>query len=127
MRRNPERVTRQIKKVEEIYVPELPYELHYLWIWFQEVSLGLSISGFGYPTITWEGLRAWKDLMNISKLEHWECLTLIQLASLRAGILTQQSKTGKNTADKDNRASDRIARQDSPRQIQPPRRLPVKR
>lgn len=127
MRRNPDRVAKQTKRIEEEYIPELPFEFHYLWKWFQEISLGLSISGFGFPTITWEGLRAWKETMAISKLEHWEALTLIQLASLRAGILSQQSKSGKNNADSDNRASDRIARQGAPRQIQPPRRLPVKR
>lgn len=67
-----------------------PFELEYLWAYFQELSFGLSATGFGPPSITWEALRAWQDLTGVGPLDPWEARTLVQLGMLRASVQAEK-------------------------------------
>lgn len=91
-------------------MPEFPWEMNYLWTWFKEISMGLTISGFGYPTITWETLESWCRLTR-RDLERWEVVTLVQLGALRAGA---HGKKGASKTAEDDRNSDAAARNRAP-------------
>jgi hypothetical protein len=73
--------------------PEFPDVLDYLWAWFQEISLGLSPSGFAPPVLTWEALRTWQVIMDVGTIEPWEARTLVQLGMLRASVLSEKSNS----------------------------------
>jgi hypothetical protein len=72
---------------------EFPSVLDYLWGWFQEISLGLSPTGFAPPVVTWEAVRAWQALMDIGPIEPWEVRTLVQLGMVRASVLSEKTET----------------------------------
>jgi hypothetical protein len=68
--------------------------LHYLWGWFVEITHGLDTGGFGPASITWQGLKAWSDLMQ-QAIEPWEAMTLVRLGMLRASIASEKANDGK--------------------------------
>jgi hypothetical protein len=68
---------------------EPPLEVMYLWEYFARHSMGLAINGMAPATVTWEGLRAWCELMGI-ELEPWEAMALVELGSLRARIESEK-------------------------------------
>jgi hypothetical protein len=69
--------------------PPFPSELSYLWSWYCQHSMGLAANGMSFPSVTWEGVAAWSDLMLVS-LEPWEVLTMIRLGNLRANIESEK-------------------------------------
>lgn len=75
--------------------PEFPDVLDYLWAWFQEISLGLSPTGFAPPVVTWEALQTWQIIMDVGPLEPWEARTLVQLGMLRASVLSEKDSETK--------------------------------
>ena len=51
---------------EQLEPKELPYELHYLWSWFNDLSSSRGYAEFGPLPLTYQELRAWADMtMNI--------------------------------------------------------------
>jgi hypothetical protein len=76
--------------------PEFPALLGYLWGWFQELSLGLAPTGFGPAVVTWEALRAWREIMGID-LQAWEARALVALGMLRASIAAEKSEVERTT------------------------------
>jgi len=69
--------------------PPFPSELGYLWSWYCQHSMGLTITGMAPAVVTWEGLASWCDLMGVD-LEPWEALTMIRLGHLRANIESEK-------------------------------------
>jgi hypothetical protein len=65
--------------------PPFPEVLGYLWLWFSQHSMGLAATGMSYPVITWEGLWAWSQLLQI-ELEPWEVDLMMQLSCIRANV-----------------------------------------
>lgn len=72
--------------------PPFPDELDYLWAWFDEISLGIAITGMAPPVVTWVDLIAWQTTTGIITLEGWEARTLVMLGALRAGISAEKTK-----------------------------------
>ena len=68
--------------------------LAYLWEYFNEISMGMSMNGMSYPTISWKCLAAWRELMRID-LEPWEWRALLKLGGLRATVLSVDQSKGK--------------------------------
>lgn len=98
----------QLPALVTVSGPEFPDAIEYLWRWFQEISLGLPVSGFGPPVVTWEALRAWQDLAGVGRIEPWEARALVQLGMLRAAILAEKSNA-ENRQQQQARASPSIA------------------
>jgi hypothetical protein len=69
--------------------PAMPDLLRYLWDWFCEVSLGLSISGMAPPVVTWEGLLAWSRLRRLD-LEPWEAGAIVTMGTIRASVYSEK-------------------------------------
>lgn len=69
--------------------PPFPEGLGYLWTWFNEVCAGLAVTGMGPSVLTWEGLDAWRRLMQI-RLDPWEASCLVNLGLLRASIQSEK-------------------------------------
>lgn len=44
-----------------------------------------------YPTVTWEGLRAWRELVGVD-LDPWEVDTMVTLGVLQANIMNEKSR-----------------------------------
>jgi hypothetical protein len=97
--------------------PPFPTELQYLWSWFTEHCLGLQASGMAMPHVTWEGLSAWCELMDIA-LVPWEARAMVRLGNVRAAELskpTQTIETSINGADRPHSAGGKKRRGDHPR------------
>jgi hypothetical protein len=86
--------------------PPFPDELHYLWSAFQDISSGLSSSGFGPPMVTWEALSAWQHLVRFGEIEPWEATALVQLGMARA-VIASEEKPKAPTSDHRSRGSSR--------------------
>lgn len=84
----------------EAEAPECPVALIYLWNWFGEISLGLSVNGMSVPTVTWESLVSWCVLRNVA-IERWESLALVRLGQLRASVLSQKAAKSNPSGGKD--------------------------
>jgi hypothetical protein len=56
-----------------------PAELQYLWVWFSAHCWGLQSTGMAIPTVTWQGLAAWCELMDIA-LAPWEASAMVRLS-----------------------------------------------
>lgn len=67
----------------------------YLWDYFLEFSMGFPGGGFSVPSATWETLAAWVTMMQIA-LDAWEAKALLRLSVMRANILGEVKKTGKD-------------------------------
>jgi hypothetical protein len=65
--------------------PPFPEALGYLWLWFSQHSMGLAAGGMSHPVITWEGLQAWSQLLQI-ELEPWEVDLMVNLSCIRANV-----------------------------------------
>lgn len=74
--------------------PEIPEPLVYLWVLFNELSMGLSINGMAPVVVTWEALQAWSRLTSTA-LVPWEVRALVRLGTLRASIQSEEIR--KNT------------------------------
>jgi len=72
--------------------PPFPTELRYLWTWFSEHCFGLQAGGMAVPSVTWEGLAAWCELMDIALLP-WEAQTMVRLGNVRAAELSKPSQS----------------------------------
>jgi hypothetical protein len=93
--------------------PGFPSAVGYLWRWFDQLSMGLAISGMGPSAVTWEGLYAWSLQMRV-ELESWEALALIRIGYVRAVVLSEDPKKARpdgspneNRAARKNHKSDR--------------------
>ena len=42
------------KEVEVVPEKKFPFELEYLWRYFQEISMGIQATGMSVPTISWD-------------------------------------------------------------------------
>jgi hypothetical protein len=58
--------------------PPFPPQLDYLWQYYCQHTLGLSVSGMAPAVVTWEGLRSWCSIMEID-LDPEEALVLVRL------------------------------------------------
>ncbi len=76
--------------------PPFPEPLEYLWQWFEEISMGLPISGMAPPVVSWDSLQAWQRLTVAGPVERWEAYTLVQLGMLRAGIQAEANRNNRN-------------------------------
>ena len=83
------------KKVIVPDAPPFPLALNYLWRYFIEHSMGVSQNGMGPALVTWEGLRAWCELMRIT-LEPWESLALVRLGQCRARVDSEKKPEPKS-------------------------------
>lgn len=83
---------------EQLRGPPLPQALAYLWIYFQEHSMGLSQTGMGPAVVTWESLSGWCALTGITLLP-WEAKAMVRLGVMRATVeaekLSKETKTKK--------------------------------
>lgn len=71
--------------------PPFPTELQYLWMWFSEHSWGLQANGMAVPNVTWEGLAAWCELMDVA-LVPWEARAMVRLGNVRAAALSKSTQ-----------------------------------
>lgn len=95
--------------------PPFPTELQYLWVWFSEHCWGLQITGMAIPNVSWEGLAAWCDLMDIA-LAPWEARAMVQLGNTRAAAMTPKTETGSsNGVNRPHRAGGKKRRGEHPR------------
>lgn len=96
--------------------PPFPTELQYLWAWFSEHCLGLQVNGMVVPHVTWEGIAAWCELMDIA-LAPWEARAMVRLGNVRAAALSKptQSIEAGNGAARPYRAGAKKRRGDHPR------------
>jgi hypothetical protein len=85
---------RELKHLEKNPI-ELPAAVAYLWEYFIEFSMGFPGGGFSIPSATWETLLAWSTMMKVA-LEPWESRTLLELSVMRANILGETKKPGKD-------------------------------
>lgn len=69
--------------------PPFPDEVHYVWEWFVEHTLGLTQNGMGAPVVTWESLHAWQAGGG-PILEYWESLALVRLGVIRANVQAEK-------------------------------------
>jgi hypothetical protein len=75
-------------------LPPFPWLLDYLWDWFCQLSMGLTVSGMAPSVVTWEALESWARQMDV-ELEPREAVLLVELGQLRAQVLTEEKP--KNT------------------------------
>jgi len=57
--------------------------------------MGVSRNGMGPVLVTWEGLRAWCELMRIA-LEPWESLALVRIGQCRAMVDSEKKPESKS-------------------------------
>ncbi len=58
--------------------PPFPPQLDYLWQFYCQHTLGLTVSGMAPAVVTWDGLRAWCAVMDV-KLDPDEALVIVRL------------------------------------------------
>lgn len=73
------------KEVPAAVVPYFPQELDFLWEWYIDISRGLPSNGMAPPLISWDILKAWRDLVDV-ELEPWQAKALIGLGVLRVNV-----------------------------------------
>lgn len=66
-----------------------PYALAYLWWWFTEILAGVPPNGMAPSGIGWRDLDAWMGVTG-RRLHHWECLLMLRLSQLRAGVVSER-------------------------------------
>ncbi|MCK1583271.1 hypothetical protein IVB03_27835 [Bradyrhizobium sp. 168] len=74
-------------------LPEFPWELDYLWGFFNELSYGLKSDGMGPVMASWQDVQAWSAAMQVD-LEPWEKKVLVRLAWINAGIQSEKKPVG---------------------------------
>jgi hypothetical protein len=86
-------------------------------MWFSEHCWGLQITGMAIPNVTWQGLAAWCELMDIV-LAPWEARAMVLLGNVRFAALTPKSttkETGSNGINRPHRAGGKKRRGEHPR------------
>jgi hypothetical protein len=68
----------------------MPLELEYLWLWFCDLSMGLT-PAFGPPAPTWGDIGSWAQLAGIH-LEPWEARMLALLGIMRANAIAKEGE-----------------------------------
>jgi hypothetical protein len=45
--------------------PEIPFYIEHVWAWFWQISKGRTSGMSGPNSLTWQDIKAWKDLLQI--------------------------------------------------------------
>jgi hypothetical protein len=77
-----------VKQADASDLPPFPWALDYLWDWFCQLSMGLSISGMAPAVVTWESLESWARQMDI-EVRPREAIVFVEL---RAQVLMETPK-----------------------------------
>jgi hypothetical protein len=77
--------------------PHFPKEVAYLWDWYRQHELGLAITGMAPPVVTWQGVAAWADLMDI-RLQPWEARTMVVLGYTRFVVSSEKIEAAAKAA-----------------------------
>lgn len=72
-------------------LPPFPFEVGYLWDWFNEFSWGLTPNPHGPATATWGDVLEWSESADV-ETEPWERRALVRLAGERARVLLEAVK-----------------------------------
>lgn len=70
--------------------PPYPARLDYLWRDFVDIIRGMEGGGFSAPLVSWQGLKAWSEIMGRT-LEPWEARLIVHLGMVRADILAEKA------------------------------------
>ena len=46
-------------------IPDIPFYIEHVWKWFWQIRKGLPPSMSGATPLTWEGIKAWRELLQI--------------------------------------------------------------
>jgi hypothetical protein len=46
-------------------ISEIPFYIEHIWIWFWQISNGRSAGMSGPNALTWQDIKAWKDLLQV--------------------------------------------------------------
>lgn len=75
--------------------PDIPFYIEHIWEWYWQIKKGIQPGFSGSPPLTWDGIKAWKELLNI-QIRPIEVEILYEIDSVYLKCISdKQKKKGK--------------------------------